>query len=52
VMGAHPGRIAADIETGLPRPRSDSDVKSSARFDELRREVREILRHARQQVAA
>lgn len=52
VMGAHPGRIAADIETGLPRPRSDSDVKSSARFDDLRREVREILRHAQQQVAA
>ncbi len=44
VMGAHPGRIKADIETGLPRPRSDSDVKSSARFDELRRQVRETLR--------
>jgi NitT/TauT family transport system ATP-binding protein len=44
VMAAHPGRIKADIETGLPRPRSDSDVKSSPRFDELRRLVRESLR--------
>ena len=44
VMGARPGHIKADIETGLPRPRSDSDVKSSARFDELRRQVRETLR--------
>jgi NitT/TauT family transport system ATP-binding protein len=52
VMGARPGRIAADIETGLPRPRSESDVKSSARFDELRRRVREILRDAQQSATA
>jgi NitT/TauT family transport system ATP-binding protein len=51
VMAAHPGRIAADIETGLPRPRSDSDVKSSARFDELRRQVRDTLRGAQQAAA-
>jgi NitT/TauT family transport system ATP-binding protein len=44
VMAARPGRIKADILTGLPRPRSESDVKSSARFDELRRQVRETLR--------
>ena len=44
VMGAHPGRILADIETGLPRPRSETDVKSTARFDELRRQVRDTLR--------
>ena len=44
-MGAHPGHIKADIETGLPRPRVEAEVKSSARFDELRRIVREALRH-------
>jgi NitT/TauT family transport system ATP-binding protein len=52
VMGSRPGRIAANIETGLPRPRSDSDVKSSARFDELRRLVRETLRNAQAPAAA
>jgi NitT/TauT family transport system ATP-binding protein len=52
VMGARPGRIAADIETGLPRPRSESDVKSSARFDELRRLVRETLRQTQAPAAA
>jgi NitT/TauT family transport system ATP-binding protein len=45
VMAAQPGRIKADIATELPRPRADTDVKSSARFDALRREVREALRH-------
>ena len=44
VMGARPGRIKADIATELPRPRGEAD-KSSARFDTLRREVREALRH-------
>jgi NitT/TauT family transport system ATP-binding protein len=45
VMAAQPGRIKADIATELPRPRAESDVKSSARFDALRREVRDALRH-------
>jgi NitT/TauT family transport system ATP-binding protein len=52
VMGARPGRIKADILTGLPRPRTESDVKSTARFDELRRQVREILRDTHAPVAA
>jgi NitT/TauT family transport system ATP-binding protein len=52
VMAARPGRIKADIMTGLPRPRTESDVKSSARFDELRRQVREILRDSHAPVAA
>ncbi len=43
VMGSRPGRIVADITTELPRPRSDSDVKTLARFDELRRVVRRAL---------
>jgi NitT/TauT family transport system ATP-binding protein len=44
VMGARPGRIVADILTDLPRPRAEADVKSSARFVELLREVRGALR--------
>jgi NitT/TauT family transport system ATP-binding protein len=44
VMGARPGRIAADIATELPRPRADSDVKSSPRYAELQRIVRAALR--------
>jgi NitT/TauT family transport system ATP-binding protein len=47
VMSPRPGRIAADITTGLPRPRAELEVKSSARFDELRRDVRIALRHDR-----
>jgi NitT/TauT family transport system ATP-binding protein/sulfonate transport system ATP-binding protein len=44
VMGARPGRIKADIATELPRPRVEA-AKSSPRFDELRRLVRDKLRH-------
>jgi NitT/TauT family transport system ATP-binding protein len=47
VMGARPGRINADVVTGLPRPRVDADIKSSARFNDLRRIVRDALRHER-----
>jgi NitT/TauT family transport system ATP-binding protein len=48
VMGAHPGRIVADVLTELPRPRAESgDVKSSARFDELRRDMRDALKSKR-----
>ncbi len=51
VMGAHPGRIVADITVDLPRPRYESDVKSSARFGEIRHLVREALREAEPQEA-
>jgi NitT/TauT family transport system ATP-binding protein len=45
VMGSRPGRINADIMTDLPRPRSNSDIKSSNRFDDLRHEIRDALHH-------
>jgi NitT/TauT family transport system ATP-binding protein len=45
VMAPRPGRIKADIVTGLPRPRSEVDVKSLPRFDELRHSIRQALRH-------
>jgi NitT/TauT family transport system ATP-binding protein len=44
VMAPRPGRIKADLMTELPRPRSDIDVKSLPRFDELRRIIRHALR--------
>jgi NitT/TauT family transport system ATP-binding protein len=44
VMSAQPGRLKADIEVDLPRPRYTSDVKSLPRFAELSGIAREMLR--------
>ena len=43
VMGARPGRIVADVPTGLPRPRAGADIKSSQRFIDLLGQVRAAL---------
>src|SRR3954469_11967357 len=51
VMGARPGRSKADISTERPRPR-DEAAKSSPRFNELRRLVRDKLRHDEAPAAA
>ena len=45
VMAAKPGRIRADVEIDLPRPRFASDVKSSPRFVELCATLRAMLVH-------
>jgi NitT/TauT family transport system ATP-binding protein len=50
VMGARPGRIVADVMTDLPRPRTH-DVKSSKRFHELQRDLRDALRDDKVQAA-
>ena len=43
VMAAKPGRIRADVEIDLPRPRFAFDVKSSPRFGELCATLRGML---------
>ncbi len=43
VMAARPGRVVADITTNLPRPRNQSDVKLSGRFNELREQIRAAI---------
>jgi NitT/TauT family transport system ATP-binding protein len=52
VMAPRPGRIKADVLTGLPRPRGELDVKSLPRFDELRQTIRQALRHDAQPAPA
>lgn len=45
VMTPRPGRIKTEVSIDLPRPRYESDVKSSTRFGELRGFIRDALRH-------
>jgi ABC-type nitrate/sulfonate/bicarbonate transport system ATPase subunit len=52
VMASRPGRIAADILTELPRPRAETEVKSSARYAELQRQVRTALKEGQAHLAA
>lgn len=43
VMGAHPGRVIADIEVDFPRPRT-GEIRSSGAFAELEHSLRGLLR--------
>ena len=42
VLSSRPGRILADLEVGLPRPRSE-ELELSAEFTEHTRQIRERL---------
>jgi NitT/TauT family transport system ATP-binding protein len=44
VMSAHPGRVVAEIDIDLPRPRTE-DTRTDSRFYELTAEVRKALQH-------
>jgi NitT/TauT family transport system ATP-binding protein len=44
VMGKRGGGVRASVPIDLPRPRYATDTKASARFGELRHEIREALR--------
>lgn len=43
VMGTHPGRIKSVIDVTLARPRTD-EMRSGAEYDELHREVWDLIR--------
>jgi NitT/TauT family transport system ATP-binding protein len=44
VMSAHPGRVVAEIDIDLPRPRTE-ETRTAARFYELTADVRRALVH-------
>jgi NitT/TauT family transport system ATP-binding protein len=44
VMSAHPGRVVAEIDIDLPRPRTE-ETRTATRFYELTAEVRKALQH-------
>jgi NitT/TauT family transport system ATP-binding protein len=44
VMTAHPGRIKAEVEIDLPRPRDPMGVRSDPRYMELTQEIWHVLR--------
>jgi NitT/TauT family transport system ATP-binding protein len=45
VLSRGPGRIQAELDVDLPRPRWDQDVRALPRFAELRHEIWSMLRH-------
>ncbi len=43
VLTPAPGRVAASVEVGLPRPRTQTETRSSARFLAVRNEINEAI---------
>jgi NitT/TauT family transport system ATP-binding protein len=44
VVSSRPGRIKEIVDVDLPRPRMDSDIRTSARFAELREHIWSLLK--------
>ena len=47
VLTPSPGTVAASVEVGLPRPRAQTETRSSPRFLEVRNEVYDVIARAR-----
>jgi NitT/TauT family transport system ATP-binding protein len=47
VLTPSPGTVAASVEVGLPRPRTQTVTRSSPRFLEVRNEVYDVIARAR-----
>jgi len=47
VLTPSPGRVAASIDVGLPRPRTQTETRSSPRFLEVRNEIHDVIAQAR-----
>ena len=47
VLSPSPGTVAASVEVGLPRPRTQTETRSSRRFLEVRNEVHDVIAQGR-----
>jgi NitT/TauT family transport system ATP-binding protein len=53
VLSSGPGRVVRSIDVGLPRPREQTETRSSARFLDVRNEIHDVIsRHKRSTIAA
>jgi NitT/TauT family transport system ATP-binding protein len=53
VLSPGPGRVVGSIDVGLPRPREQTETRSSARFLDVRNEIHDVIsRHKRSTIAA
>ena len=43
VLSPGPGRVAGSVEVGLPRPRTQTVTRSSARFLEVRNRIHDVI---------